>query len=246
MTVICEKTRCTGCATCMNICNHRAISMEESGPLGHIYPIINSEKCVDCGLCAKKCPVNVPLKLNEPLKAFSAISKDHDDLMSSASGGASSVLSQVILRRGGIVYGCVQNNYRDIAHRRISNYSDLSKLKGSKYVQSNIGFIYRDVKKDLANGKEVLFTGTPCQIAGLKAFLGRDYEHLYLVNLVCHGVPSQKLLREDVESLLKDYPHADRNRVCVEFRQKKRKQQRTFEPNWGTFISYGVFDNGGG
>ena len=119
-------------------------------------------------------------------------------------------------------------------------------MKGSKYVQSDIDYIYRDVKKDLNVGKDVLFIGTPCQIAGLKAFLRKDYEQLYLVNLVCHGVPSQKLLREDVEYLLKDYPNVDRNRVSVEFRHKKRQKQQHYEPNWGTFISYGVFGYGGG
>lgn len=246
MTNICDINKCTGCSACMNICNHNAIHMDESEPFGYIYPTINSEKCVECGLCAKICPVNTPIKLNEPIKAFSAVTRDHEDLMSSASGGASSVLSQVILKRGGIVYGCVQRNYKDIAHRRIDRYEDYPLTKGSKYVQSNIGYIYRDVKDDLRQGKEVLFTGTPCQIAGLKAFLRHDYENLYLIDLVCHGVPSQKLLREDVELLLKDYPKVDKNKIHVEFRHKKRGCQERFEPDWGTFISYGVFNNGGG
>ena len=246
METICEKEKCTACAACMNICAHNAITMEAYSSLGYVYPVIDASKCVDCGLCAKTCPANNPIGLHKPLKAFAAISKNHDDLMTSASGGASSVLCQTILKRGGIVYGCVQRNYKDIAHRRISSYEDYTLMKGSKYVQSNIGYIYRDVKADLNNGKEVLFTGTPCQIAGLKAYLRKDYERLYLVDLVCHGVPSQKLLREDVESLLKDYPNADRSKICVEFRQKKRQRQKKFEPSWGTFISYGVFGDGGG
>ena len=220
--------------------------MEESEPFGYIYPIIDSNLCVDCGLCAKICPVNSPIELNEPQKAYSAVSKDYDDLMSSASGGASSVLSQLLLKRGGVVYGCVQRNYMDIAHRRIDSCTDSPLMKGSKYVQSNIGYIYRDVKQDLNDGREVLFTGTPCQIAGLRAYLRKDYDQLYLVDLVCHGVPSQKLLREDVEYLLKDYRHVDKDSICVGFRQKKRQHQEKFEPNWGTFITYGVFNNGGG
>lgn len=238
---ICDLKKCTGCAACMNICGNKAIRMEEVEPLGFIYPIIDSDKCVDCGLCAKICPANSPLMLNAPIKAFSAISKDREDLSTSASGGASSVLSQVIIRRGGIVYGCIQRNYRDIAHRRIDSYENLYLLKGSKYVQSNIGYIYRNVKNDLNEGKEVLFIGTSCQIAGLKSFLRKDYKQLYLVDLVCHGVSSQKLLREDVDSLLKDYPNVDRKRINIEFRHKKRQQQEHFDINWNRFISYGVF-----
>lgn len=220
----------------MNICGHNAICMEESEPFGYTYPNIDSERCIDCGLCVKICPVNTSIQLNEPLKAFSAISRNCEDLLSSASGGASSVLSQVILNRGGIVYGCVQRNYIDIAHCRIDKPEDAYLIKGSKYVQSNIGYVYREVKKDLKDGKEVLFTGTPCQIAGLRAFLRHECENLYLVDLVCHGVPSQKLLREDVDFLLKDYPNVDVTKVCVEFRKKSRTKQEKFEPNYGTFL----------
>lgn len=239
MNVICDKDKCTGCAACMNICAHKAISMKEVMPLGFIHPTIDSNACVDCGMCVNICPVNHPVKLNEPLKAFSAISRNQDDLMTSASGGASSVLANVIVGRGGVVYGCVQKNYKDIAHRRIDCIEDLYRLKGSKYVQSDIGYSYNDVKCDLEKGKEVLFTGSPCQIAGLKVFLRKDYERLYLVDLVCHGVPSQKLLREDVDFLLEDYPNVDKSSVCVEFRHKKRQQEKRFEPNWGTFIMGG-------
>ena len=245
MITIFEKDNCTGCAVCMNICAHNAISIEETMPLGYVLPRIDTNACVDCGLCANICPVNHPLGLFEPLKAFSAISRNYDDLMTSSSGGASSVLAHLIVKRGGVVYGCVQRNYKDVAHRRIDSIEDLSKLKGSKYVQSNIGYIYCDVKKDLIDGREVLFTGTPCQIAGLKAFLRKDYDHLYLVDLVCHGVPSQKLLREDVEYLLKDYPIVDKNKVYVEFRRKKQHPQERFEPDFGNFISLNVSIRGG-
>ena len=186
----------------MNICSKNAISMTEQGTLGHIYPHIDQEKCIDCGLCAKTCPVNAPIELNSPIKAFAAISKDKADLMSSSSGAASSIMANHILSRGGTVYGCVQENYRDIAHRRIDKIEDAHKIKNSKYVQSNIGLIYRAVKKDLTDGKEVLFTGTPCQIVGLRKYLRKDFPNLYLLDLVCHGVPSQKLLREDVERTL--------------------------------------------
>ena len=241
---ICEKDKCTGCGACMNVCAHNAISLTEQGVCGYIYPEIDQDKCIDCGLCVKTCPVNTPVKLNAPLKAFAAISKDHHDLMTSASGGASSVLVNSVLNKNGIVYGCVQRNYKNISHERIDKIEDAHLLKGSKYVQSYIGYIYRDVKEDLKTGKTVLFTGTPCQIAGLKSYLKKDYDNLILVDLVCHGVPSQKLLEEDVEYLLRDYPNADKEKIRVEFRRKKRSPG-VFEPDWGTFISYGVFNGGG-
>ena len=241
---ICEKDKCTGCGACMNVCAHNAISLTEQGVCGYIYPEIDQDKCIDCGLCVKTCPANTPVKLNAPLKAFAAISKDHHDLMTSASGGASSVLVNSVLNKNGIVYGCVQRNYKNISHERIDKIEDAHLLKGSKYVQSYIGYIYRDVKEDLKTGKTVLFTGTPCQIAGLKSYLKKDYDNLILVDLVCHGVPSQKLLEEDVEYLLRDYPNADKEKIRVEFRRKKRSPG-VFEPDWGTFISYGIFNGGG-
>lgn len=237
---ICEKDKCTGCAACMNICAHNAISMTEQGICGYIYPEIDQDKCIDCGLCVKTCPANTPVKFNAPLKAFAAISKDHNDLMTSASGGASSVLVNSVLNKNGIVYGCVQRNYKHISHERIDKIEDAHLLKGSKYVQSYIGYIYRNVKEDLKTGKTVLFTGTPCQIAGLKSYLKKDYDNLILVDLVCHGVPSQKLLAEDVENLLRDYPYADKEKISVEFRRKKNSPGM-FERDWGKYISYGVF-----
>ena len=242
---ICEKDKCTGCGACMNVCAHNAISLTEQGVCGYIYPEIDQDKCIDCGLCVKTCPANTPVKLNAPLKAFAAISKDHHDLMTSASGGASSVLVNSVLNKNGIVYGCVQRNYKNISHERIDKIEDAHLLKGSKYVQSYIGYIYRDVKEDLKAGKIVLFTGTPCQIAGLKSYLKKDYDNLLLVDLVCHGVPSQKLLEEDVEYLLRDYPNADKEKIRVEFRRKKNSPGM-FERDWGKYISYGVFLEMGG
>lgn len=209
----------------MNTCPRDAITMQPIGPLQHIYPAIDPTKCIDCGLCAKTCPVNRPLELHEPIKAYAAISRDKQDLMSSSSGGAASVCSQYILKQGGIVYGCVQKNYRDIAHRRVDKLSDAPSMKGSKYVQSDINLTYRSVKQDLKAGRQVLFTGTPCQVAGLRAYLRKDYENLYLVDLVCHGVPSQHLLRENVEQMQGKIPS---NPPCVHFRRKGEPLARMF------------------
>ena len=201
MTEICDLNSCTGCAACAGVCAHKAISMVEVPPHGYLHPKINNDLCVDCGLCSKTCPVNNPPVFNSPLTAFAAISKDRDDLMSSSSGAASSVLATHIINKGGVVYGSVEEDYAHIAHQRIDSLTDLPKIKGSKYVHSYTTDIFPKVKTDLQQGLEVLFLGTPCQIAGLRKYLRKSYDNLTLVDLCCHGVPSQKFLRDDVEHL---------------------------------------------
>ena len=229
MEQVCEQNLCTGCSACMNICPHSAITMQESAGAGYIYPVIDKDKCVNCHHCVKVCPVNYPPKFSEPKSAFAVATKDSTELMSCASGGASTLLAKSIILRGGVVYGCVQRNYLDIAHRRIVTIDELSQMKGSKYVQSSIGNCYQQVKEDLKQGLQVLFTGTPCQIAGLRNFLRKDYANLYLIDLVCHGVPSQKLLRDDISHLYSGVgtPPAD---LIVSFRHKK-----------GRGITFGTF-----
>ena len=201
MTEICDINSCTGCAACAGVCAHKAISMVEVPPHGYLHPKINNDLCVDCGLCSKTCPVNNPPVFNSPQTAFAAISKDRDDLMSSSSGAVSSVLATHIINKGGVVYGSVEEDYAHIAHQRIDSLTDLPKIKGSKYVHSYTTDIFPKVKADLQQGLEVLFLGTPCQIAGLRKYLRKSYDNLILVDLCCHGVPSQKFLRDDVEHL---------------------------------------------
>lgn len=194
---ICRKEDCTGCWSCVNICSHNAIFMEE-GKLGHLYPRINSDKCINCGVCVKVCPVNNPHKLYNPKKAYAGWDKNENEYKTSTSGGVASAFSKFIISNGGVVYGCACLENIDIKHIRIVTVDDLKKLKGSKYVQSSIYDSYRLVKKDLGEGREVLFIGTPCQIAGLKSFLRKEYENLYLVDLICHGVPSLAFLKQHV------------------------------------------------
>ena len=233
METICEKQECTACGACMNVCPKNAIQMVEDGAAGYLYPHIDADLCIDCGLCVKTCPANHPVGLHQPEKAYAAICKDVHDLMSSTSGGASSLLAAEILHRGGTVFGCAQESYKDIRHIRIEKSEDAWKIKESKYVQSSIGFIYRDVKSDLQTGREVLFIGTPCQVAGLKRYLRKDYENLLLVDLVCHGVPSQKLLKENVERILRDN-HLTDGQYRVAFRRKGRQ---TSDLRYGVFLT---------
>lgn len=193
--------------------------MTAQGPLGDIHPSINQDLCINCHFCAKICPVNNLVDKKYPLNAYALIARDKEDLLSSSSGGASSLLAHAVIVDGGVVYGCVENDYQDIAHRRIDSLSDLPLIKESKYVQSDINYIYKDVRKDTIEGRHVLFFGTPCQVAGLKSYLQKDYENILLVDLVCHGVPSQKLLRQDVECRL-DSIGADYDGVTAKFREK--------------------------
>lgn len=221
MEQICPLEYCTGCMACYNSCNHQAIVITEDD-CGFRFPIIDSEKCVKCGVCTAVCPVNFPLGTIYPVNAFAVCSKDYDDLMSSTSGGASSVFAQKMIYRKGVVYGCVEQSYSIIKHIRIDDKYELYRMKGSKYVQSDVGDTFKQVKKDLLGGRHILFTGTPCQVAGLRSFLRKDYVELVTVDLVCHGVPSGKLLQANVHEILKRRGMALRD-YSVYFRTKDEK-----------------------
>lgn len=189
---------CTGCVACAASCAHQAICMTEQGVYGHFMPTIDTSKCVNCGICAKVCPQNVPLKVVTPQAAFAAWSKDEEDYHTSTSGGAASVLSTHVINEGGVVYGCASIG-GDIKHIRVDKIENLSLLKGSKYVQSQLPVdIIRAVKADLRDYRKVLFVGTPCQVAGLKSYLHRGYDNLYTADIICHGVSSQKNLFENL------------------------------------------------
>lgn len=194
MRIICEQKSCTGCSLCAAMCPVSCITMK-AGKLGHLFPVIDKKKCINCGLCIKNCPTLKPVELSAPKKAYAAWSKDESDYRSSTSGGASSVLSQYIIRHGGVVYGCAVLPGAKIEHIRIDKIEDLYRIKESKYVQSSITESLRLIKKDIKDKKTVLFIGTPCQIAAVKNLFKILPDNLYLIDLVCHGTPSQKSLQ---------------------------------------------------
>ena len=169
--------------------------MSEKDGIGHIYPSITAD-CINCGKCIKICPANGGVIFNSPLKAYASWAKDKQEHRTSSSGGIASCLVKKHIDNGGIVYGCASLPKGEIKHIRISTKEDANLLKGSKYVQSHLGLLFKQIKKDIESGKEVLFIGLPCQIAGLKKFIGKEDERLLTVDLVCHGVPSQKVLFE--------------------------------------------------
>ncbi len=189
---VCDKELCTGCSACMNACPTKAITMTE-GEIGHIFPTIN-DNCIECNRCVRTCPVNSKVVLNTPMKVYAAWAKDNQEHQTSTSGGAAACFTNKILANEGAVYGCSSLPHGEIKHIRVTTSAEAHLLKGSKYVQSHIGEVYRQIAQDLKADKKVLFIGLPCQVAGLKNFIGKEPTNLITVDLICHGVPSQKIL----------------------------------------------------
>lgn len=190
-----EKVNCSGCAACYNICPKNAIEMKEDEE-GFLYPEVDQDKCIHCNLCDKVCPIINKKEITESeTTAFVAYNKNDEIRNKSAAGGIFSALGEKIIDMGGVVFGAYFNEDFEVLHGCTDKKEDLKKFSGSKYVQSVIGDSYRIAKKFLEDGRYVLFSGTPCQIAGLKRYLGKDYDRLYLVDIVCKGVPSPKVVR---------------------------------------------------
>lgn len=202
MKLICDYKDCTGCGLCAARCPKQCIEMKP-GFLGHLYPEIDQDKCIDCKLCQKGCPSLQDIESSYPKKAFAAWSKDEEDYVTSTSGGAASVLSQYVISKGGVVYGCSVLPNIQIAHIRVDNLEALHLLKGSKYVQSQIKSIIPQLRKDVKDGLLVLFIGTPCQVAAIKQLYKITPDNLYLVDIICHGTPSNKFLKDYIQKDLK-------------------------------------------
>lgn len=234
MEQICPKDKCTGCSACMNACNASAITMV-ADKCGYVYPEIDSSLCVDCSLCAKVCPANNPVRLGYPYECYAAAVSDSAELESCASGGIATELARHVVNAGGVVYGCSGANIRDVRHVRVDTARGLQQLKGSKYVQSRIGMTYREVKQDLQANRQVLFIGTPCQVAGLYGFLRhKDFPNLVTADLICHGVPSQKMLNDNIAC----YCSNANEEISVGFRCKEKASPKCDAP-WR--IAYGWF-----
>lgn len=197
MIEICDKRNCTGCGACINACPKGIISFKEDKE-GFFYPYVEKEKCIDCHLCEKACPFLNDNKKNNNVSPsfFAAQLKNTTELNEVSSGGAFWALAQTVLLEDGCVYGAVQDNVDYIHHVRTESIDEAKKTRRSKYFQSNTGLTFKYAKEDLKNGRLVLFSGTPCQIAGLIQYLGKDYPNLYTCEVVCHGVPSRKVWRQ--------------------------------------------------
>ena len=186
---LCKTGLCTGCSACANACPEQCIQMAADAE-GFLRPKIDSSQCVVCGTCQNVCPVLHPKAHSHETVAYAAVHKDDAIRLESTSGGVFSLLCQWVLDHGGIVFGAAYADDFSVAHGCVEKASDLSKLRTAKYAQSAIGDSYRRAKTFLEQGRYVLFSGTPCQIGGLRTFLGKDYGRLLTVDLICHGVPS--------------------------------------------------------
>lgn len=224
---------CCGCTACASICAHDAITMEPDA-LGFLYPKVDESKCVECGLCEKVCQFNDnydrSLNLEQPI-AYAARHKDISEVMRSRSGAAFVAISDYILEQGGVVYGAGYKDHFRVAHKRATTKEERDEFRGSKYVQSDLTGIFRQVKEDLRNGLTVLFSGTPCQTSGLNAYVGKKLrENLYLVDIVCHGVPSPYIWRDYLAYL--ERKHGSKI-TYVNFRDKElygwRAHKETFK-----------------
>lgn len=183
--------KCCGCRSCEQCCPVNAIKFRENDE-GFFYPQVDKEKCISCGLCIKKCPVAEPQMQEFTQKGYAAYLNNRAALRKSSSGGMFYAMAQHILENSGVVFGCAEATPGDVKHIMVDRVEDLKLLQGSKYVESDMQGVYSLVKEQLKNQKIVLFSGTPCQVAGVKKFIGNN-DKLICVDIICHGVPSRKM-----------------------------------------------------
>lgn len=191
---ISDPSRCCGCSACVQRCPKQCISLCEDAE-GFLYPEVDTSHCIDCGLCEQVCPELHADAERRPLQTFAAINPDAGVRLASSSGGVFTALAEQVIDAGGVVFGAAFDAHWEVRHRYAETREELAAFRGSKYVQSVIGDTFLQAERFLKSGRQVLFSGTPCQIAGLRRFLRRDYDHLLCVDFVCHGVPSPGVFR---------------------------------------------------
>lgn len=233
MIKITDKTNCCGCNACAQCCPKQCITMNQDEE-GFDYPTVNKNNCIDCGLCEKVCPILNSGESKRPLKVYAAKNTNEGIRFKSSSGGIFTALAEDIIHRGGVVFGVSFDKEWSAIHTYTENIEGLAAFRGSKYVQSKIGSSYKQVKSFLENGREVLFTGTSCQIAGLKSFLRKDYPNLLTIEILCHGVPSPKVWQRYLAEKKTQF-HC--NEICqINFRDKSN--------GWAQFHLIINFTNG--
>lgn len=198
MIVLSSKYDCCGCEACVQKCAQKAIYMIRDNE-GFMYPHVNINQCNNCGLCEKVCPVINQNKSKTPIAAYAAKNVDESIRLKSSSGGIFTLLATYTINNGGVVFGAKFDERWNVVHDFVETIEDLDKFRGSKYVQSRIGNCYKIAEIFLKKGREVLFSGTPCQIAGLKKFLIKDFSNLICVDIICHGVPSPMVWQKYIE-----------------------------------------------
>lgn len=243
---ITNKKDCCGCTACENVCTHHAISMQ-ADDLGFLYPHIDNALCVDCGLCGKVCQFRENYNRWDNYgtpKVYAIRNKHQEVLAGSQSGAAFYTFSEYCLRQGYILYGAVLDQTFKVKHQRGKTTDDRDKMLFSKYVQSDMQGVFKEVKDDLKAGEKVLFSGTPCQIAGLKAFLGHQYQqNLLTIDLVCHAVPSPAVWKAYIDWIEKKFASKIEE---VRFRDKQygwNTHFETFRLANGKFLKRSTFQS---
>ena len=216
-----EKENCCGCGACVQACPQKCISLVDDVE-GFWYPQVDIEKCIQCGKCDNVCPILDYEEKQQDVKSYVAYTTNDDIRKESSSGGLFTLLAEDVLDDDGIVFGAAFDDEFMVYHTSVANKVDLAKLKGSKYLQSRIENTFMEAKVALDNGIKVLFTGTACQIEGLKKYLGRQYDNLMTVDILCHGVPSPKVWR----SYLKEREKEIGNIKYINFRNKSTGWKR--------------------
>lgn len=213
-----KNLKCSGCTACFAICPKSAITMQEDSE-GFKYPAIDKSKCIDCGLCSKVCLLDKNSdKVITSIESFACTAKDENFAKQSSSGGVFAILANMYIQEQAVIYGAAFDYNWNVCHIRVDKKDELKRLYTSKYVQSDMGNTFRNVKLDLDNGKKVLFAGTPCQVAGLKSYLQKDYLNLLTVDFICHGVPSPLVWQQYVAELEKKL---NSKITSISFRDKK-------------------------
>ncbi|WP_417204713.1 Coenzyme F420 hydrogenase/dehydrogenase, beta subunit C-terminal domain [Acetoanaerobium sticklandii] len=217
-----KKEHCFGCTACYNVCPQDCITMEFDNE-GFKFPIVYKSACINCGVCVIHCPITNDFINKEIKQCFGLIHDSSEITNKSASGGAFTAIADLVIQQEGIVYGCGFNDDIEAITMSVDNAEDVSKLRGSKYVQCDNLSQYSEIKKQLNLGIEVLYASTPCNVSGLKAFLGKNFSNLTTVDLFCHGVPSPVLFNKYIQWLEKKY-----NGKVTEYSFRDKKY------GWGT------------
>lgn len=229
---ITDVDKCTGCQACVQLCPQKCISLKTSYD-GFLYPMINESDCTMCNLCIQSCPMNSPVKVDNIPRSYAAYNINNEERLLSSSGGIFCLIAELVIENGGLVVGASYDGGFKVIHTIVNNTSDIPRLRGSKYVQSDINGSYAEVENQLISGKQVLFSGTPCQIGGLKSYLKNDYNNLICQDIICHGVPSPKVWDKYLKMRI---AQAGSNIIYINLREKSS--------GWKTYSVSFKFENG--
>lgn len=231
---ITEKSSCCGCSACVQRCPKQCIILKEDEE-GFLYPQIDKDECIECNLCVKVCPLINPVEKVSPIKVLAVKNRNEKERLDSSSGGVFIALAKYIISHGGVVFGAVFDEKWEVKHIYTETTEGIRPMMGSKYLQSRIENTFSEAEHFLKQGRKVMFTGTPCQIAGLKKYLRKEYVNLFAVDFLCHGVPSPGIWRKYLNDIKVKYQF---DLFDIEFRNKTLNGWKKF-----SFVLRGMSDS---